>query len=50
MSMGLGVTHCRSSKKNFNAKITTEAELVGATDYIPYNICYDIFMHQYTVS
>ena len=45
MSMGLGVTHCRSSKKIFNAKISTEAELVGASDYFPYNIWYVIFMH-----
>ena len=45
MSMLLGVTHCRSSKKTFNTKISTEAELVGTSDYFPYNIWYVMFMH-----
>ena len=38
MSMGLGVTHYRSSKQKLNKKISTEAKLVGARDYVPYNI------------
>ena len=45
MSMGLGVTHCILSKKNLNINISTEAELVGASDYLPYNIWWIIFMH-----
>ena len=45
MYMGSGVTNCRSSKKNLNTKSSTGAELVGASDYLPYNICYVVFMH-----
>ena len=43
--MGLGVTHYRLSKKKLNTKISTESELVGASDYVPYNIWYVMFMH-----
>ena len=43
--MGLGVTKCRSSKKKLNTKISTESELVGRSDYVPYNIWYIIFMN-----
>ena len=43
--MGLGVTHCRLSKQKLNTKSSTEAELVGASDYLPYNILYVMFMH-----
>ena len=45
MSMGLGVTHCVLSKKKFITKSSTEAELVGASDYLPHNIWYVMFMH-----
>ena len=45
MSMGLGVTHCRLSKKKLNTKISTEAEIVNASDHLPYNICNIMFMH-----
>ena len=45
MSMGLGVTHCRPSKNNLNMKSSTEAELVGTRDYVPYNIWYVMFMN-----
>ena len=34
-----------SSKKNLNTKISIESELVGASDYVPYNIWYIIFLH-----
>ena len=43
--MGLKVTHCRSRKQTLNKKRSTEAELVGASDYMPYNIWYIIFIH-----
>ena len=46
MSIGLGVTHCRSSKQKLNTKISTEAELVGTSDYLPYNIWYIMFVHR----
>ena len=45
VSVGLGITHCRSSKQIFNTKSSTEAEIVGASDYLSYNICYVMFMH-----
>ena len=40
----LGVTHCRSSKKNLNTKSSTEAELVVSCDYVIYNIWYVMFI------
>ena len=46
MSTGLGVTHCRSSNQKLNTKISQESELVGASDYVPYNIWYIMFMHR----
>ena len=45
MFMGLSVTHCRSIKQKLNTKISTETELVGTSDYVPYNIWYIMFMH-----
>ena len=41
--MVLGVTYFMSSKKNLNTKISIESELVGASDYVPYNIWYIFF-------
>ena len=38
MSLGVGVLHCKSTKQKLNVKSSTEAELVGASDYMPYNI------------
>ena len=38
MSMGLGTLHCKSSKQKLNTKSSTEAEVVGMSDYTPYNI------------
>ena len=45
MSIGLGVTNCRLSKKKFNMKIPIDAELVGTSGYVPYNIWYIMFIH-----
>ena len=44
MSMGLGVLHAKSSKQKLNVKSSTEAELVGNSDYLPYNIWLLMFM------
>ena len=33
MSMGLGVVHAKSSKQKLNTKSSTEAEVVGMSDY-----------------
>ena len=37
VSMVLGVSHC-SSGKNCTTTSSTESELVGESDYVPYNI------------
>jgi hypothetical protein len=38
MSFGWGTIHARSSKQKLKTKSSTEAELVGLSEYIPYNI------------
>ena len=38
MSMGTGLIHSKSSKQKLNTKGSTETEVVGATDYIPWTI------------
>jgi hypothetical protein len=38
MSMGIGGIVCKSSKQKLNTKSSTEAELVGASDYLPNTI------------
>ena len=35
MSLGRGALVCKSSKQKLNTKSSTEAELVGASDYLP---------------
>jgi hypothetical protein len=44
MSMGRGMIHCRSSKQKLNTKSSTEAELVGTSEYVPFNIWILMFM------
>ena len=44
MSFGKGMIHCRSSKQKLNTKSSTEAELVGVSDYLPFNIWLTNFM------
>ena len=38
VSFGYGMVHCKSSKKNIKTKSSTEAKLVGVSDYLPYSI------------
>ena len=38
MSLGRGVIMCKSSKQKLNTKSSTEAEVVGASDYLPNTI------------
>ncbi len=38
MSLGHGTLHTKSSKQKLNMRTSTEAELVGVSDYLPYNI------------
>ena len=43
ISMGHGVFHEKASVQKLNTKISTEAELVGASEYIAYNLWLMIF-------
>jgi hypothetical protein len=38
ISMGRGVLHSRSTKQKINVKSSTEAELVGASNFVPQTI------------
>ena len=38
MSFGTGTVHQRSSKQKISVKSSTEAELVGSSEYVPYNV------------
>ena len=38
MSFGRGIVHAKSSKQKLNTKSSTEAEVVGVSDYAPYKI------------
>ena len=46
MSMGLGMVHCKSSKQKLNTKSSTESEIVGLSDYVPYHIWFANFMKE----
>ena len=46
MSMGYGMIHCRSSKQKFNTKSSTASELVGTSEYMPFNICIVMFYEE----
>ena len=42
--MGVGILHGKCSKKRLNVKSSTEAYVVGVSEYIPYNIWLLLFM------
>jgi hypothetical protein len=44
ISMGTGGFMCKSTKQKLNTKSSTEAELVGATDYLPSTIWSKMFL------
>ena len=44
MSFGTGALVCKSSKQILNTKSSTEAELVGASDYLPHTIWVKMFL------
>ena len=46
MSYGTGVIHAKSNKQKINVKSSTESEIVGASEYCPYNIWQMMFMEQ----
>ena len=38
MSMGIGTLHNKSSKQKLNTRSTTESEVVGVSEYLPYDL------------
>jgi hypothetical protein len=52
ISFGRGALVCKSTKQKLNTKSSTEAETVGASDYLPHTIWVKYFMEAqgYTVS
>lgn len=44
ISMGLGISHIKSSKQKLNVNSSIEAELVGASDYMPYTVWLLLFL------
>ena len=46
ISMGYGVIHARAGKQKINTKSSTESELVGMAEYIPYNLWLLMFLEQ----
>ena len=44
ISMGYGIIHGKSSKQKINTKSSTESELVGMAEYIPYNLWLLMFL------
>ena len=44
MSYGTGVVHAKSSKQKLNVKSSTECEIVGVSEYTPFNIWLMMFM------
>ena len=38
MSMGIGIIQGKASKQKLNTKSSTETEVVGASDYIPWTV------------
>ena len=45
MSMVTGVIHARSLKQKLITKSSTESELVGVSEYIPYNLWVDFYLN-----
>ena len=46
LSLGHGIVHSRSSRQKLNTKSSTEAELVGLSDYVPYNVWITNFLSE----
>ena len=44
--MGYGIINGKSGKQKINVKSSTELELVGTCDYIPYNIWMVLFLDE----
>ena len=46
MTMGLGIIQGKATKQKLNTKSSTEAELVGASDYIPWTVWTKWFLEE----
>ena len=46
MTIGLGIIQGKSTKQKLNTKSSTEAELVGASDYIPWTVWTECFLEE----
>lgn len=46
MSLGHGIIHAKSSKQKLNTKSSTEAEVVGVSDYVPFKILMTNFLRE----
>ena len=46
MTMGLGIIQGKATKQKLNTKSSTEAELVGASDYIPWTVWAKWFLEE----
>ena len=46
MFMGYGMIHCLLIKQKLNMKSTTESELVGTIEYVPFNIWIVMFYEE----
>ena len=44
ISFGTGALRCKSIEQKLNAKNSTEAEVVGASDYLPHALRVPMFM------
>ena len=46
MSLETGAIHCRCAKQKLNPKSSTESELVGLSEYLPYNLWMRMFLEE----
>ena len=46
ISMGYGVLHARAGKQKINTKSSTESEMVGVSEHIPYNLWILMFLEE----
>ena len=46
ISFGLGIVHGNASEQKLNVKSSTEAEVVGLSDYLPYTLWFGNFMEE----
>ena len=42
--MGIGILHGKASKQKINVKSSTESEIVGLSEYLPYTLWMGYFL------